>query len=707
MSSNLGTLTVNLVAQTGNFTGAMDQAGRQSKRAAAQMAADAKKIETAFLVGLTVAAGAVTLFVKQSIDAADKARETAKAIGLGVEAYQALSFAASLSGVEQEAFARSISRLNVAMFDAASGASTQASYFQALGISVQDASGKMRSGEEVLLDLADVFQSLPDGVEKSAIAMKLFGRGGAEMIPLLNDGRAGITALMQQAERLGFVMGEKAASQADMFNDSLTVLSAVSKGFWNQVTAELLPSLNNLTQAFIQIADDGSAADGIASTLSNTLKLLASSAVGVAAVLQLASTSISGFVKVAAAAGITLSDLDSGLVGVSSKVVKNWDAIKEASKEADDQFNKTFESYGALLDKIQNPSQESADALSSQMKQQADLVKGVEESLKLQNEQERARQELMREGESLTESLRTETEVYNDELQRLNELLTSGAITQETFNRAQSELGTLGPSVQNFFNSFEKGFGTSLTQSSAQFFNDFAQRVGQATKQATTMFAATTTSIIFGQEKASEGFKKLGMAIAQTFVQLGIEMLAQRVIAMISTKLIGAAVGLTMGGIATAAAPAAALVSLASFGANAAPAAAGMTATAATASAIAAASALGGIPGAATGGNVTRAGSVLIGERGPEILNLPTGAQVVPLDRAPRNGGGVGAVNVKVYNNVSDEADASVSQKQGADGGVEIEVMIDRIVADNIRQGTNTFKAMRDQFGLRSQTSQR
>ena len=40
------------------------------------------------------------------------------------------------------------------------------------------------------------------------------------------------------------------------------------------------------------------------------------------------------------------------------------------------------------------------------------------------------------------------------------------------------------------------------------------------------------------------------------------------------------------------------------------------------------------MPGLANGGNINRAGSVLVGERGPEILNLPRGASVTPLDTA-------------------------------------------------------------------------
>jgi hypothetical protein len=81
-------------------------------------------------------------------------------------------------------------------------------------------------------------------------------------------------------------------------------------------------------------------------------------------------------------------------------------------------------------------------------------------------------------------------------------------------------------------------------------------------------------------------------------------------------------------GFAAAWAPAAALASLASFGGNAAPASAGILATYGTAKGVALLSA---VPGLAEGGTVTSGGTVLVGEQGPEFLNLPRGASVTPL----------------------------------------------------------------------------
>lgn len=69
---------------------------------------------------------------------------------------------------------------------AAGGSKEQIEVFSRLGVSVTDAAGQLRPTEDVLLDLADAFAAMPDGAEKSALAVKLFGKSGVELI--LNQG---------------------------------------------------------------------------------------------------------------------------------------------------------------------------------------------------------------------------------------------------------------------------------------------------------------------------------------------------------------------------------------------------------------------------------------------------------------------------------------------------------------------------------------
>lgn len=206
----------------------------------------------------------------------------------------------------------------------------------------------------------------------------------------------------------------------------------------------------------------------------------------------------------------------------------------------------------------------------------------------------------------------------------------------ETWPVFDEALATMKAKTDLFTGGFQEGFG-NIKKDSATFFNDFGKGVGTSTKQATSMFADTTTQILMGQKAAGEGFKELGLGIVSMFAKMAIEMAVQKALALAFTHVLGAASAVTGAAVAAAWAPAAALVSLASFGTNAAAAGAAITSTVALSKSLAVLSSA--IPGAEMGGTVQRGGTVLVGESGPEFLNLPRGAEVRPLDRGPGGGG--------------------------------------------------------------------
>lgn len=82
-------------------------------------------------------------------------------------------------------------------------ATTTQKLFQSLGVTAESAGGQMRPLNDVLLDVADKFKTLPNGAEKTGLAMQLFGKSGKDMIPILNQGREGLTELEKAAAKFG------------------------------------------------------------------------------------------------------------------------------------------------------------------------------------------------------------------------------------------------------------------------------------------------------------------------------------------------------------------------------------------------------------------------------------------------------------------------------------------------------------------------
>lgn len=122
-----------------------------------------------------------------------------------------------------------------------------------LGIAARDSGGKMRGTKDILLDLADQFQAMPDGIEKTALASRLFGEeAGPRMVNLLNGGRASIEALGDEAEKLGIVFDKDAAQAAEAFNDSLDSLGKAFLGIKNEISMDLIPALTGMIRGFLE-----------------------------------------------------------------------------------------------------------------------------------------------------------------------------------------------------------------------------------------------------------------------------------------------------------------------------------------------------------------------------------------------------------------------------------------------------------------------
>jgi len=334
MSRSLGVLTLDLIVKTSGFVEGLSKAEKAAAKESAKMQKDLEKLTKAGLaVGAAFVAGSIAM-VASSIKMADESKKAAQAAGLTTEAFTKLSWAAQQSGLSQEQLSVSMRSLNNGMVDAAKGTGTAAAAYKQLGVDVVNADGSLRQGEAVLLDIANAFEAMPDGAQKSAIAIDLLGKSGAAMIPLLNGGAKGLNELTTQAERLGLVFSEDTANQAELFNDSLAVVTSVARGASNEVAANLLPVLSEVAESFAHAAEEGEWAKDIAGLLT----------VAFQAVAQVGLTVAYGFEKVAL--GLA------GLVSIAASVPDGFDAISQAAIIAGEEINNAGKAYEENLKKI-------------------------------------------------------------------------------------------------------------------------------------------------------------------------------------------------------------------------------------------------------------------------------------------------------------------------------------------------------------------
>jgi hypothetical protein len=270
-NSVIGSLRVDLGLNSAQFTKGMKDASSGLKIFGVQLTYSLNGI--AYQLGRLI--GAFPSAIKGAIDHADALNKSAQKAGVTVEALSRLEYAAKLSDLSLEDLTGGLGKLSKAMAEATiTKTSTAATAFKALGVAVTDSAGKLRSSTSVLGDIADRFARLPDGATKTALALQIFGKSGAELIPLLNQGSAAIAKMADESDRLGITISGKTAGAAEKFNDTLTKIGAIMDGVVNQVTVAALPALQSLADTLSSPAfAEAAAALGVG--LVNAINLVA------------------------------------------------------------------------------------------------------------------------------------------------------------------------------------------------------------------------------------------------------------------------------------------------------------------------------------------------------------------------------------------------------------------------------------------------
>lgn len=296
---------------------------------------------------LAEAAKAVVAMATANIDAADSASKASQAAGTTVEQYTRLNYAMSLSVDGGGDLSQTMLFLNKAIAGASDGAKNNIDTFNRLGVAYQNSDGTLRNSADVMMDVADKFAEMDDGAQKAQMATELFGKSGADLIPMLNGGSAGLKEMGDQADRLGVTLDGNTARAAEQFNDNITILKSGVQGFANQVMTGLLPSLNNLGNEMVATAENGdqmaSAADGVVAILKGVVTV----GVTVSATLQGIGNAIGGInaATVAALSGDfkgaaqIMSDLHTDTVNLTSQTMSRiaaiWDENAAAVEQAE------------------------------------------------------------------------------------------------------------------------------------------------------------------------------------------------------------------------------------------------------------------------------------------------------------------------------------------------------------------------------------
>jgi hypothetical protein len=298
------------------------------------------------LLGVGVTVGAFAELVKGSIDAADNLRDMSQKTGVAVETLNGLGFAAGQAGGDLESVGAAAGKVNKSIAEAAGGNKDMSEAYSKLGISVRDASGNLKTADVVIAEVADKFKGWADGPEKSAIALRIFGKAGADMIPLLNDGGDALRENIAYAKQYSGVTQEL-ADASDNFNDTMGKLTVQQKGFYNSIASAVLPVLQTVTEEMLGAAEN-----------SNKFSLAG----------EVVRTILETFVVVGSEVAFVFKGVGTEIGGITAQVaalahgdIKGFNVISEAMKADAEKARKEHDEFiKKVLDRAPKPAEQPA-----------------------------------------------------------------------------------------------------------------------------------------------------------------------------------------------------------------------------------------------------------------------------------------------------------------------------------------------------------
>ena len=261
--AQVGTLTVDLIAQTASFNANITKAAANLNSNAARMNRSLAGIQgginraanAARAASFALAGGALIAGIKSALDYAGSLGELSQQLGVTSRDLQVYRSIGMQAGVAQEDIDRGLQKLTLSLGNAAAGAKEPIAAFSALGINVRDATGHVKTAGQVIPEIAGSLSKVSDSAQRMAAEVALGGKSFYKFDTILTAGKAGIIDLTKATEMYGGVIEDHLIDQADRAADRMAILNQQMKVDFSREVAKNAEAILGLARAlnFVEI----------------------------------------------------------------------------------------------------------------------------------------------------------------------------------------------------------------------------------------------------------------------------------------------------------------------------------------------------------------------------------------------------------------------------------------------------------------------
>lgn len=431
MSNSLGRLVVMLGLDAAEYTKGLTKSEYQAQQWARNVEKGVE-LARASLVGLGAAAVGAVAIVNAQADKIAAFQDLADQVGDSAEAVASLTAASQLSGTSLDTVAAASVKLTSALAKTDDEAKGVGHALGAIGIELE--AFRRLSPVEQLDAVAQALAGFEDGAGKTAVAVELFGRSGAQLIPMFND-------LADGAERQIFLTQEQIEA-ADAYSKQVARLTSDLQNMATVAAADAVPQLSAMAailQDLVTYSRDTSDGFGI---LEGVLS-------GARVVLETIVVLGSDVAFVFKGVGREIGGMAAQLAALATLDLNGFNAISEAMRQDAERARRELDAFQR---NVLNPIRFNADDQSAAEARRLGLA-GPTKSLNYvappsgpkkkdggsspltYDEQITQRVAGLLEGSEVTQA-----KIYADQLAKLDDLFFSGALNAELYDSAVKKL---------------------------------------------------------------------------------------------------------------------------------------------------------------------------------------------------------------------------------------------------------------------------
>ncbi|BCS45149.1 MULTISPECIES: phage tail tape measure protein [Pseudomonas syringae group genomosp. 2] len=365
MSKSLGTLTLDLVARIGSFTGPLDRASQEAKKRNAEIAKSFESLAKGVGVAIAGVPAALTGLVAYTAGSAKEISNLAALAGLGTTEFQKYAAGAKTVGVEQDKLADIFKDTNDKLGDFFNtGGGELKDFFEVIAPKVGVTAESFKK-----LNSAEALQLYVSSLEKANVSqaeMTFYMEGIADeasaLVPLLRNGGKQFKDLGEAAESAGAILSVQTIAISKEFSSELAGLIQNLQGAKNKIADDFMPVVQQMTKDLNDSVKAGGGVTKVVGEIGESLvtatAFVVSAGDGVVRVFQIVSDTLIGMFSTAvgyiqrldSSGQAALSQLSFG--DVSKEFAANAKEMEEAARIS---FGVAAQAASGLKETIEAP----------------------------------------------------------------------------------------------------------------------------------------------------------------------------------------------------------------------------------------------------------------------------------------------------------------------------------------------------------------